>query len=149
MRYRFALSCAEEGKVEMRQMKMKFIRDLTMLSSASLVVVAVIFYLFFPELAWQRLISVPVFFYLAGLLYIFILSFCRERFPASMQVNCFLACKTVKFLLSALFVAVYAMTVRKDVVAFLLTFIVLFVVYLVFETRFFLRQEAGFKQNIG
>ena len=118
-----------------------------MMTSAVLIGVAVVFRLLFPEKPLMPFVSIPVFFFFAGLLYIYILSFCRQAFSSDKQVNCFLACKVMKFILSAIFVAVYALLVGKEVVSFMITFMIVFLAYLVFETRFFLLYEAKLKHK--
>lgn len=125
----------------------KYIQELSMMASASLIGVAVVFRLFFPEKPLMCFVSIPVFFFFAGLLYIYVVSFCRQTFSADKQVNCFLACKVMKFILSALFVAVYALLVGKEVVAFMIAFMILFLAFLIFETRFFLLYEAKLKHK--
>ena len=133
--------------MELKTARIRYIRSLTMLASASLIAVAVVFRLLMPDKPLLPFVSIPVFFYLAGLLYIYVITFCRENFSSDKQVNCFLACKAMKFLLSAVYVLVYAMAVKAEVKSFLLTFIVFFVVFLIFETRFFLLFEAQLKHK--
>lgn len=60
-------------------------------------------------------------------------------------VMCYLSCKVLKFILSALVLIAYAFFIGHEVVAFMLTYVFFFFAFLIFETRFFLWFEMKLK----
>ena len=72
---------------------------------------------------------IPVYFFLFGL------------FEISMSM------KVMKMLLSVILLVVYCFAVREEAKLFLLTFILYYIVYLIYETWFFFTYEVGKKQK--
>jgi predicted membrane protein len=62
-------------------------------------------------------------------------------------VMCYLSCKVLKFILSALILVAYAFLIGHEVVAFMLTYVFFFFAFLIFETRFFLWFETKLKNS--
>lgn len=90
--------------------------------------------------------SIPIFFYLFGLFYIAMFSF-YYRMGLEKLVMCYLSCKVLKFILSALVLIAYAFFIGHEVVAFMLTYVFFFFAFLIFETRFFLWFEMKLKNS--
>ena len=124
--------------------KKKFIGELSVGGIVLTAVVALAYRFFMPEwyFAWFPLI--PVFFYLFGLLYIYMVVFSYEL-GADKIAMAYLICKVLKLIMSALVLIFYGFAVGQDVVAFVATFVFFYFAFLFFETRFFLRFEARLK----
>lgn len=124
--------------------KKKFIGELSVGGIVLTAVVALAYRFFMPEwyFAWFPLI--PVFFYLFGLLYIYMVVFSYELGADKIAMT-YLICKVLKLIMSALVLIFYGFAVGQDVVAFVATFVFFYFAFLFFETRFFLRFEARLK----
>ena len=135
----------------------KFIRELTLIGVVLTALVAVVYHMFIPDryFLWFPSIpiffylwfpSIPIFFYLFGLFYIAMFSF-YYRMGLEKLVMCYLSCKVLKFILSALILVAYAFLIGHEVVAFMLTYVFFFFAFLIFETRFFLWFETKLKNS--
>lgn len=90
--------------------------------------------------------SIPVYFYILGLS--FILVICRyEKKKPEKVAQVYLLIKTVKILISMLFIGIYALTVKIQRMDFLVTFLLFYFTYLIFETIFFYRFEKTLKNE--
>ena len=78
---------------------------------------------------------IPVYFFLFGLFEISMFDACRKHAPQKM------------LLLSVILLVVYCFAVREEAKLFLLTFILYYIVYLIYETWFFFTYEVGKKQK--
>lgn len=124
----------------------KFFRELTIIGALLTCVVALIYHLFIPERYFLWFPAIPVFFYLIGVMYIEMVSL-YYRINADKLVLCYLICKVAKFLASAAFMTVYAVVVGHEITAFMVTFILFFFAFLIFETKFFVRFEMKMKNR--
>ena len=124
--------------------KKKFIGELSVGGIVLTAVVVLAYHFLMPEWysAWFPLI--PVFFYLFGFLYIYMIAFTYEL-GADKIAMAYLICKVLKLILSALVLIFYGFVIGQDVVAFVATFVFFYFAFLFFETRFFLRFEARLK----
>lgn len=87
---------------------------------------------------------IPVYFYLFGLFAIYMFDACRRYAPQKL-VLLYLAMKVMKMILSVLLLVVYCIVVREEAKAFLLTFILFYLLYLIYETWFFFSFEMNQK----
>ena len=71
---------------------------------------------------------------------------CRKHAPQKMLLL-YMAMKVMKMLLSVILLVVYCFAVREEAKLFLLTFILYYIVYLIYETWFFFTYEVGKKQK--
>lgn len=85
---------------------------------------------------------IPVYFYLFGLFSIYMFDACRRQAPKKLLLV-YLMMKVLKMLISFMFLLVYCVAVREEARAFLLTFIVFYLMYLVYETWFFFSFEMN------
>ena len=86
---------------------------------------------------------IPVYFFLFGLFEISMFDACRKHAPQKML----LLYMAMKMLLSVILLVVYCFAVREEAKLFLLTFILYYIVYLIYETWFFFTYEVGKKQK--
>lgn len=89
---------------------------------------------------------IPAFFYLCSILTIYLVEF-GHRWSETKVVSIYIAAKLVKVVLSILVLLVYGFGVRNDIITFALVFIVYYIAFLIFETRFFFCLEAKLKNN--
>lgn len=124
--------------------KKKFIIELTAGTVVLSAVAAAVFRFLIPGwyFAWFPLI--PVFFFLFGLLYIYLFAFGCMLGPGKIAMT-YLVGKVLKLVLSIFVLLFYGFVIGKDVVSFVAAFIVFYFAFLFFETRFFLRFEAKLK----
>lgn len=128
----------------LKTIRKKFFKELTLTGIVLTVAVALGYHLFIPERYFLWFPSIPVFFYLIGVMYIEAISL-YYRMGTDKLVMCYLICKVAKFLLSALFMTVYAVAVGHEITAFMVTFIIFFFAFLLFETKFFVWFELKLK----
>lgn len=126
--------------------KKKFVLSLTVLMVALSGGGALAFQALLPEYYFAWYPSIPVFFYLFGLFYISMFGYCYRVSPQRM-IAVYLMAKAAKMMLSILILSVYAVAVGHQVLAFAGTYIIFYVAFLVFETRFFFRFEMKHKSN--
>ncbi len=89
---------------------------------------------------------IPVYFFLFGFFEISMFDACRKHAPQKMLLL-YMAMKVMKMLLSVILLVVYCLAVREEAKLFLLTFILYYIVYLIYETWFFFTYEVGKKQK--
>ncbi len=89
---------------------------------------------------------IPAYFFLFGIFSIYMFDACRWHAPQRLLLV-YMAIKVLKFLLSAIFMLVYCVAVRADVKEFLLTFVVFYLIYLIYETWFFFTFEWNRKNK--
>jgi hypothetical protein len=86
--------------------------------------------------------SIPLFFYIYGLIFIYLYGLFPDKWLAIQILG-----KGVKLIFGLLFVVAYAHFVRVHVKAFLLIFLCYYIIYLIFESAFFLKHEMELKKE--
>ncbi len=99
-----------------------------------------------PDHDWGWYPFIPVLFYVFGLFYIFMFRRSRRMPPSRSVVVCLVA-KGVKMLVSVLVLFIYAFCIRREVLPFVVTYMVFYLVFLVMETYFFFRCKGRYKKN--
>ena len=122
--------------------KRKYLLYLTLITFLLSGVGGVTYFSLVPEHYFGGYPLIPVIFYIFGVFNIYMFDACR-RFAPEKMLLLHLAMKVLKMFLSVIVLVIYCMVVREEAVAFLLTFIVNYLIYLVFETSFF----AGYELN--
>ena len=107
---------------------------------------ALVFHTLLPEYYFAWYPSIPIFFYLFGLFYIVMFGYCYRVSPQKM-VAVYLVAKVTKMMLSILIMSVYAVAVAHQVLSFIGTYMVFYIIFLIFETRFFFHFEIKHKSN--
>ena len=123
-----------------------FIKKMTILALVLSVVIGLIYHLFIPDRYFPWFPAIPVFFYLFGLFYINMFSL-AYRLGEDKMVPLFLVCKGTKFLVSVLIVVIYCFAVRHEVLPFIVTFMVFYISFLIFETVYFTNIELRLKKK--
>ncbi len=99
-----------------------------------------------PEYGWKWFPFVVALFYLFGVFYLFLYRYSRRVSPVRSVAVC-LAAKAVKWIVSVGVLCAYAFIVRQEVLPFIVTYLVFYVVFLVVETCFFFRGEDRYKKK--
>ena len=123
-----------------------FIKKMTILTLVLSVVIGLIYHLFISDRYFPWFPAIPVFFYLFGLFYINMFSL-AYRLGEDKMVPLFLVCKGTKFLVSILITVIYCFAVRHEILAFVATFLVFYISFLVFETVYFTNIELRLKKK--
>ena len=126
--------------------KRKFIKKMTILTLILSMIIGLVYHLFIPDRYFPWFPAIPVFFYLFGLFYINMFSL-AYRLGEDKMIPLFLVCKGTKFLVSILIVAIYCFAVRHEIFAFIATFLVFYISFLVFETVYFTNIELRLKKK--
>lgn len=122
----------------------KFLIYITLLTLFLGVVGGVVLQNLVPGRYFEAYPLIPVYFYLYGIGSVFLLDFCRRHAPKRM-VMLFMGMKGLKLILSIALLIIYAMLVPHSAVVFMLTFIVFYLCYLIFESWFFFVSERNEK----
>lgn len=130
----------------LQAIQQRYLRELTLAGLVLTGGVGAAVHWLWPDKSCLGFMTIPVFFWCVGLLYIFLFS-CCYRLGTGKLMSCYMVCKALKFLLSVALLLAYIWVVKVDVVAFLFTFGLFFFGFLVFETRFFLLFEAKLKNR--
>lgn len=126
--------------------KKRFIVSMTLLLLVLSIGGAGVFHALWPAYYFTHYPSIPIFFYFFGLFYIYMFEYCFRIDPKRIVAVCLVA-KITKMLLSILIITLYALAIRRQVVAFIGTYLVFYLVFLVFETRFFYLFEVKYKRH--
>jgi hypothetical protein len=93
-----------------------------------------------PEHYFDGYPFIPVYFFLFGVFEIAMFDACRKYAPNRL-LQLYMVVKTLKMLFAIFFLIAYCVIVGKDKAAFILTFVVFYIIYLIDETFFFLSYE--------
>lgn len=126
--------------------KRKFIKKMTILTVVLSVIIGLVYHLFIPDRYFPWFPAIPVYFYLFGLFYINMFSL-GYRLDEDKLVPLFLVCKGTKFIVSAIIVIIYCFAVQHEVLAFVATFMVFYLAFLIFETVYFTNIELRIKKR--
>lgn len=126
--------------------KRNFLFQTTLLSLIAGWAGAAIFHYLLPEHYFGGYPFIPVYFFLFGVFEISMFDACRKYAPQKLLLL-YMAVKVMKMLLSVMFLVVYCLAVREEARLFMLTFIIFYIVYLIYETWFFFTYEVAKKQN--
>jgi len=112
----------------------------SLLFSVVLEIIAVVFYFTLPAgyISQTLLFQVPFFFSTSFLANYYLISQSADKNPNKF-IRAFLATTFLRFLLYILIIAAYVFIFQKDAVNFLITFLVLFFFYLMFDVYFLLK----------
>ncbi|WP_321331212.1 hypothetical protein [uncultured Bacteroides sp.] len=126
--------------------KKNFFISLGLVTILTSLVFAFVFLFLLPEHYFDWCPFIPAYFVTLGVISIYVFDITRRRAP-KILIQVYLTVKTVKFLLSIVVLLIYGMVVKIDIVEFLLTFMVFYLIYLIFETWFFFLYELNRKRK--
>ncbi|GHT63850.1 hypothetical protein FACS189451_11010 [Bacteroidia bacterium] len=102
----------------------------------------------FPDMkpVWWT-IGAIVFFFLSELATVLIVDQKSKTLSAQQSVNLLMGLKAGKILLSVFFVLIYAVAVKIEIKTFIMAFVLLYLIYLVFDTLYLLGREKEAKKE--
>ena len=135
------------GTNGMQLIKIKFAKSITLFTALLCVLAAVFYGYFFPEFYTKSFPFLLAFFYLFGFVSISVYSWAIVKAP-NKAGNYYLAVRMLKMLIVMLGAFIYCLFNRAEVITFIFTLAVIYLVYLVFETRFYYTSNlAGKTKN--
>ena len=120
--------------------KRKFLVYLTLFTLLLSVAGALILHYLEPGHYFGGYPLIPVYFFLYGVFYIYMFDACRRHAPQRM-VMLFLGMKMMKFIISMFLLIIYCVAFPDSAVAFMLTFVLFYLGYLIYESWFFFVYE--------
>ena len=106
---------------------------------------AMIFRHFFEESYSPYYPLIPLFFYVFGLIFIYLFEYMHKHMPDK-SLMVYVINKGAKLLIGLVFMVLYGMFIGIHTKAYLWTFLIYYVIYLIFESCFFLRFEMEMKK---
>lgn len=127
------------------KVKRIFIISLTLLMLAFGWGGAMIFHHFFEESYSPYYPLIPLFFYVFGLIFIYLFEYMHKHMPDK-SLMVYVINKGAKLLIGLVFMVLYGMFIGIHTKAYLWTFLIYYVIYLIFESCFSLRFEMEMKK---
>ena len=128
------------------KVKRKFILFLTLLMLVLGWGGAELFQLFFAEYYSPYYPLIPVFFYVFGFIFIYLFEYMHKHMHGK-SLMVYVIDKGAKLLVGLIFLVLYAMLIGFQTKAYLWTFLIYYVIYMIFESCFFLRFEMEMKNK--
>lgn len=126
--------------------KRNFLGLLTLFTILSGSVGAVILHYLLPGSYFKGYPFILIYFFIFGVFNIYMFDACRQYAPQKLLLV-YMAMKIIKFLMSAVIMVFYCVTIRACIKEFLLTFVVFYLMYLIYETWFFFTFEWNRKKK--
>lgn len=103
-----------------------------------------VYFNIFPHHYFGGYPIIPIFFFLFGVFTISMTEMCRKHSPNRM-LQVYLLMKVMRMLLSIIVMAAYCVVVREEALAFLVSFIINYLIYLIYDSWFFFTFEMNQK----
>lgn len=101
---------------------------------------------FFPQTLIDAYFVVPLFFYVTGLAFIFIMMKMPKDKPKEM-VNTYMLLRVVKVFIGVIILTFYWFLDKEQIRSFAIIFIIFYLIYLVVETYIYTKMEMFLKQE--
>ena len=102
--------------------------------------------LFYPDEYSPYFPLIPLFFYVFGLVFIYLFEYMHKYMPEKSTLV-YIISKGAKLVIGLMFLVVYGFFIGIHTKVFILTFLAYYIVYLIFESCFFLRFEMEMKKE--
>lgn len=99
---------------------------------------------FFPEILIDSYFVIPVFFYLLGLIFIYVFNHTSLENPQKV-VNVYMLLRMIKIFISAAIIFIYWIVDKEGIRSFAIVFVVFYVINMIWETYIYMRMEMYFK----
>lgn len=99
---------------------------------------------FFPEIQLKSYPLIPIFFYLLGLVFIYVFSHNSPNQPEKI-VNTYMLMRMIKIFVSAVILFIYWIMDKAHIRNFAIIFVIFYVINLIWETYIYLRMEMYIK----
>jgi len=131
----------------MQLIKIRFAKSITLFTAVLCALAAVVYGYFFPEFYIKSFPFLLAFFYLFGFVSVSVYSWAIVKVP-NKAGSYYLALRMLKMLIVMLGAFVYCLLNRAEVITFIFTVAVIYLLYLVFETWFYYTSNlAGKTKN--
>lgn len=130
----------------MNKVKRQFVLSLTLLMLVLGWGGAWVFRQYFPAQYSPYYPLIPLFFYVFGFIFIYLFEYIYKYMPGK-SVMVYVINKGGKLLVGLIFMVLYGMVIGIHTKAYLWTFLIYYVIYLIFESCFFLRFEMEMKKE--
>jgi L-asparagine transporter-like permease len=100
-----------------------------------------------PEIIFYWVVGACLFFCIYEWIAITIIETKRKTVSPRQSINLFMGLKIGKIVLSLFFVMVYALTVKTELTRFVVVFVILYLIFLVFDTVYLAGREKSMKSN--
>lgn len=105
-----------------------------------------VYFNFFPHHYFGGYPIIPAFFFIFGIFTISMTEMCRKHMPQRI-LQIYLLMKVMRMLFSIIVMVAYCMVVREETKAFLLTFILNYLIYLIYDSWFYFTFELNRKKK--
>lgn len=99
---------------------------------------------FFSELLINSYFVIPIFFYVLGLIFIYIFNHTSLENPQKV-VNVYMLLRMIKIFISAAIIFIYWLVDKEGLRSFAIIFVVFYVINMIWETYIYMRMEMYFK----
>jgi len=99
---------------------------------------------FFPEILIKSYFIIPLFFYLLGLIFIYLFNRTSLDKPQKV-VNVYMLLRMIKIFVSAVIIFIYWLVDKPELRHFVIIFVIFYVINLIWETYIYMRMEMYFK----
>lgn len=130
----------------LKTVKRKFIISLTLTGLVLGWGGAGLYHAFWPHLYSPYFPLIPLFFYVFGLIFIYLFEYMHTYMP-NKSLLVYVISKGAKLIIGLFFLIIYGFLIGIHTRAFLLTFLIYYLIYVVFESYFFLRFEMDMKKE--
>jgi hypothetical protein len=130
----------------MKSLKWKFASWITMYTAGILIVSALVYGYASTNLYLSAFPFLLAFFYLFGFVGVSVYDWSLKHKPAQTAMY-YLVVRIAKFMISLAGALIYCWADKKNAVVFLITYLIIYLLYLIFETGFYYRYEMEQKQK--
>lgn len=120
--------------------KRKYCLILTLLTLFSGVGCALLLRYVWPEYYFSSYPFIPIYFYVFGFIFIYLFERIRKNIQQKTLIL-YASIRMMKLMVSIIVLVIYGLLIRDQIKEFLFTFIVFYLIYLIFETLFFFSFE--------
>lgn len=130
----------------MKALRKRFVWMLTLVLGITGIIGGLLFYNMLPQEYFVWYPAIPLFYYLMGILFVWILKNCKNRSDHQL-LNIYLAMRLVKFFMTLLFIGIYMWCIDEKDKEFVITIVIFYFIYLVVETGFYFEFEKSLKKR--
>lgn len=99
---------------------------------------------FFPEIVIDNYFVIPLFFYVLGLVFIYIFNHTSLENPKKL-VNVYMLLRMIKIFISAAIIFIYWLVDKEEIRSFAIIFVIFYVINMIWETYIYMRMEMYYK----
>jgi small-conductance mechanosensitive channel len=136
----------DRQRMSISKTKLNYLSALASVTCITAALGALVFYFLLPEHYFNWYPFIPIYFFVLGVFSIYMFDACRKHMPKKL-VLFHLALKIIRMIFSVFILVLYCLAVKDYIREFMVTFIIFYLVNLVFESWFFLAFECNRKRK--